>query len=127
MLKQTVEEIGGRRVVLMDSVSTVAEDDAGPVVVAASHGGLSSAEYGVKHPFMAVFFNDAGIGLTTLQRSGIPGGTVSHLSARIGDAKDTWESGVISALNDKGREAGFREGERLRDEVHKFLQREAGR
>lgn len=133
MLKQTVEEVGRHRVVLMDSVSTVTQEDAGHVVVTGSHGGLSSAEYGVKHAFLAVFFNDAGIGkdraglagLATLQRSGIPGGTVSNTSARIGDARDTWESGVISSLNERAREAGFREGQPLQDEVRRFLRQEA--
>ncbi|WP_171015965.1 hypothetical protein [Ramlibacter sp. 2FC] len=41
-------------------------------------------------------FNDAGIAaLAMLQERGVAGGTVSHTGARIGDAQDTWDHGVV--------------------------------
>src|SRR5262245_44500504 len=121
MIKQPVTERGGRKVILMDSISHVDAGDAGHVVVSGSHGGASSGEFAAAQKLAAAFFNDAGVGkddagiaaLDMLERAQIPAGTVSYLSARIGDARDTWEHGVISRVNACGRAKGLKEGERL--------------
>ena len=121
----------GHRVILMDSITSVGENDEGAIVVSASHGGKSAAEFALQVPLAAVFFNDAGIGkdeagiagLKMLQDRGIPAGTVSHETAQIGDGKDTWEFGIISALNEAARDAGFKIRERLRDAVIEFAEK----
>ena len=59
------------------------------------------------HPPALVVFNDAGGGknaagvasLAELEREGIAAAAVSHESARIGDALDAWENGVVSRAN----------------------------
>ena len=112
----------------MDSISYVDAADAGCIVISASHGGASSAEYANRQKLAAAFFNDAGVGkdnagIAALALLKIPAGTVSHLSARIGDVDDTWRNGVISHLNDGARRAGVKEGERLQDAVGKLLDR----
>lgn len=122
MLKTEVERGPGGRVLLMDSITKVTPEDTGALVVSASHGGTSSGEFALEVPLKAAFFNDAGVGkdgagiaaLAMLESRGVAAGTVSHTSARIGDAQDMWECGVISHLNDSGRRLGLAEGEPLR-------------
>ena len=122
-------ERGGRKAKLLDSISYVDAGDAGCIVVSASHGGASSAEYALGQALAAAFFNDAGIGkdnagiaaLELLEQSKVPAGTVSHLSARIGDAEDMWEHGVISHVNACARARGLKEGERLKEAVARLL------
>jgi hypothetical protein len=125
MIKEEVARVGSRRVLLMDSIALVTAEDEGNVVVSASHGGRSSGEYALKVPLCAVFFNDAGVGkdsagtaaLDMLQKRGIPAGTYSHGSARIGDARDAWAGGVISHVNALGRDAGLEPGAPLGEAI----------
>ena len=128
MMKRVVAERGARKAILMDSISYVDAADAGYIVVSASHGGVSSAEYARRHPLAAVFFNDAGIGkdgagIAALGMLEIPAGTVSHLSARIGDAEDMWQNGVLSHVNAAAARHGLEAGERLADAVDRLLHR----
>jgi hypothetical protein len=104
------------RVIGLDSVSLVAPEDAGQVIVTASHGGLlgNRPESAVKVDVRAAVFNDAGGGaagagfsrLPALDARGIAGATVSCFSARIGDARSTYEDGYISQLNMIAAERG---------------------
>jgi len=41
------------------------------------------------------------------------GGTVSHLSARIGDSQDMWDHGVVSHVNAPARAMGILPGQPL--------------
>ncbi len=121
MLKKQVAQGELGKVILMDSITKVSKEDEGQVVVSASHGGSSSGEFALEVPLKAVFFNDAGVGkenagiaaLHMLQERSVAGGTVSHLSARIGDSQDMWDHGVISHLNDAARALGLVENQRL--------------
>lgn len=123
MLKKEVVRGNGARVVIMDSITKVAPEDAGGIVVSASHGGASSGEFALEVPLKAAFFNDAGVGkddagiaaLAMLQQRGVAGGTVSHTTARIGDAQDMWDHGVISHVNEHARNLGIAPGEDLRE------------
>jgi len=126
MIKRVVAESGARKVILMDSISHVDAGDAGHIVVSASHGGASSGEYASRHRLAAVFFNDAGVGkdnagIAALGMLKVPAGTVSHLSARIGDVEDMWQNGVLSRLNPRALGNGLTPGERLRDAVARLL------
>ena len=122
MLKKIVAQGPGGRVMAMDSITMVTLEDAGAIVVSGSHGGASSGAYALEVPLRAAFFNDAGIGkdeagvvaLQMLQSSGVAAGTVSHRSARIGDARDCWENGVISRCNAAARALGIEPGMSLR-------------
>jgi hypothetical protein len=114
MRNEIVAQVGRLRVILMDSISLIGPDDAGAIIVCGSHGGTISGAFARRHPPALVMFNDAGVGkggagiasLDVLQRSGIPAASISHLSARIGDAKDTWENGTVSFCNDLARGLG---------------------
>lgn len=131
MRKEVVLEAAGVRVLIMDSITKVTPEDAGSIVVAASHGGASSGEFALEVPLSLVVFNDAGIGkddagiaaLEMLQRSGVAGAAVSHVSARIGDSLDMWESGVISRVNDAAAARGLAAGQGLKDAVTALLRR----
>lgn len=123
MLKKEVKSASRGRIVLMDSITLITDDDAHAIVVSASHGGVSASDAALAVPLNAVFFNDAGVGkddagiaaLAILQSAGVAAGTVSHTSARIGDVEDTWKHGVISHVNQAARDLGFAPGVLLRD------------
>ena len=134
MLKKEVARGRRLRVVLVDSITKLTADDAGAVAVSGSHGGTSAAEFALAGRLAAVFFNDAGIGkdeagvagLRILQEHGVAAGTVSHLSARIGDAEDAGEHGVVSRLNDAAAALGIAPGESLRDALTRLLETAPG-
>src|SRR5262245_58365514 len=115
MLKQEVVKGNSGRVIVMDSITKVTPEDAGAIVVCASHGGTSSGEFALEVPLKAVIFNDAGVGkdnagiaaLDMLQKRGVAGATVAHTSGRIGDSLDMWENGVLSHVNAVARGAGL--------------------
>ena len=121
MLKREVTSGTRGRVIVVDSITQLTPDDAGAMVVSASHGGVSSGEVALAFSLAAVFFNDAGVGkdnagiaaLAMLQANGVAAGTVSHTSARIGDAADTWTNGVISHVNGAARTLGLEPGSSL--------------
>jgi hypothetical protein len=129
MRRQVLEEHPGGRVVVIDTIAHVEPGDAGHVVVCGSHGGVSSAEYAARVPVAAVFLNDAGGGkddagracLAYLEAKGIAAATVSHETAVIGDALDTWESGVISGVNERARVAGYVAGAAVKEAVRAVL------
>jgi hypothetical protein len=131
MLKKEVERRTGGRVIVMDSITKLTPDDAGAIVVSASHGGISSGEIALAFPLTAVFFNDAGVGkdnagiaaLEMLQQKAIAAGTVSHSSARIGDSLDMWNNGVISYVNPTARKLGLTPGSNLRTMLIQIISR----
>jgi hypothetical protein len=122
MVKQEVACGPGGRVLVMDTITKLAGEDAGCFVVSASHGGTSSAEFALAVPLALAVFNDAGVGkdgagiaaLSLLQARGVAAATVAHGSARIGDALDSWEQGVVSHANAAARALGLHPGDRLR-------------
>jgi len=111
-------EIDTQRFVLAHSITAVAEPERGRVVVCGSHGGSYSAAYALSLGVPSVVFNDAGggldgagiAGLDLLQAHGVPAFAVSHRSARIGDARDTWERGQVSACNAAASRLGIQRG-----------------
>ena len=130
MLKKEVERGPGGAIVIMDSITKVAPEDAGAMVVSASHGGASSGEFALEVPLKAVFFNDAGVGkddagiaaLAMLQAHDVAGGTVAHTSARIGDSQDMWDCGVISHVNEAASKLGLSPGQALRGALKPLTQ-----
>ena len=118
-------QLGGRRVLLLDSITWVEAGDAGHIVVSGSHGGRSAGEYAVLFPLALCCLNDAGVGkdqagiaaLAMLDERDIPGVAYSHNSARIGEACDAWEHGVISDVNTRAAELGFAIGLELRKAI----------
>lgn len=91
-------------VVGMDSIGMVQPSDAGRVLVIGSHAALHGGRPESALPVRAAFaaFNDAGGAvsrLPVLEARGIPAVAVDCMSARIGDARSMWETGVVSYAN----------------------------
>ena len=92
---------------LFDSINYVGAEARGKVVVAGSHGGIYPAYKAAVHGVRAVILNDAGIGfqnagigcLDYCERIGMAAAVVSNDSARIGDAVDMVQRGIISKVN----------------------------
>ncbi len=118
-------------VFLLDSVTEGGEEQTGQVVVTGSHGGVSAAHYALRYRPLLVVFNDAGIGkdeagvagLGILEEAGLAAVAVAHTSARIGEARDTWESGVISRANAPARALGLEPGLSVQEAVGRLAQR----
>jgi hypothetical protein len=116
---------GGPPVVGLDSIGLVRAGDAGLVLVVGSHGGLHGGNPASALPVdaRAAFFHDAGIGvdeagttrLLALAVRNMPAGTVDYRSARIGDARSLWATGVLSRVNAPLAALGVREGASLRE------------
>jgi hypothetical protein len=113
---------------VLDSASLVRAADAGQIVLVGSHGGGAPAN-ALKADCFAAIFNDAGIGidaagiarLPVLDARGIAAATVRADSARIGDGRSTWDTGVLSAVNARGVAAGGRVGMTAQDFVRRLL------
>lgn len=128
MRNETIGEIGGRPLVLMDSISLIGAENAGAIIISGSHAGAISGAFAALHPPSLVIFNDAGGGkagagraaLAVLDQKGIACATVSHTTARIGDAQDAWRSGVLSAIGASARHRGLRVGQKVCEAVQAF-------
>lgn len=106
-----------RRLVLIDSAGLVEPGDAAQVIVTGSHGALFGGEAAnaLKVDAMLALFNDAGGGVGTtrlpvLDARGIAAVTVAAMSARIGEARSTWQDGIISAFNSTAGRLGAKIG-----------------
>ena len=111
-------------IVVADSITRIAEEDArGAVVVNASHGGVYAAYLAAKLGAAAAIFNDAGVGrdragisgLAYLQELGMPAATIGHDTARIGDGADMMARGIITHANGLAEALGCRSGMSCRD------------
>ncbi len=106
------------RIQLLDSITEIRPEDRGRVIVAASHAGVSAVSYAFNDQPLACFFNDAGVGkdeagisgLGPLNDHGIIAATYSHDSARIGDAVDGWQNGILSHVNALAAARGLKPG-----------------
>ena len=107
---------GNRKTVLMDSISYVSPEHRGDIIISGSYGGTSSAGYAIDARVAAVFFNDAGVGknnagiqgLEMLDRENIIAVAVSHESAEIANAADTYAHGIVSHTNRLAAQAGIK-------------------
>src|SRR5438128_655667 len=110
-------------IVTADSITRIADEAAGAVVVNASHGGIYAAYLAAKLGAAAAIFNDAGVGreragiagLDYLQELGVAAATVGHATARIGDGADMMARGVITHANELAEASGCRPAMACRD------------
>ena len=107
--------------------AAVGPEHVGAIVATGSHGGLlgGKPETALKYDALAALFNDAGIGideagvtrLPALDRRGIAAATVAAASARIGDARSTYEDGILSRVNSRAAALGIAPGLSAREFV----------
>lgn len=117
---------GEPRLICADSVGMIKPEDAGQIVVTASHAALFPRPQDNEIPALyAVFFSDAGGGmdgagfarLPDLERRGIAAATVSAASAPIGDARAILADGILSQANPRALSLGAKVGTPLKDFV----------
>jgi hypothetical protein len=111
----------------LDSASLVGAEHLGTIIVTGSHGGLLGGrpDTALKADALAALFNDAGIGideagvtrLPALDKRGITAGTVAATSAPIGDARSTYEDGILTRVNERAAALGIRPGMTAREFV----------
>ena len=121
----------------LDSASLVGAEHVGAVVVTGSHGGLLGGrpDTALKSDALAALFNDAGIGideagvtrLPALDSRGIAAGTVAASSARIGDARSTYEDGILTRVNPRAAALGIAPGMTAREFVEIVRRAAAGK
>ena len=114
----------------IDSTSLLRSEDQNCIIVTASHGALfgSADNRLIANKPLAMVFNDAGIGidqwgisrLKHLDKQGILAVTVGCNSARIGDSRSAWKTGIISCTNTEAANAGIQVGETLEDLADKL-------
>jgi hypothetical protein len=88
----------------LDSVGMLGPEDEGCILVIGSHASLHGGrpESALAVAAALAVFNDAGGGgsrLPALDQRGIAAAAVDCMTARIGDARSMWETGVISNIN----------------------------
>lgn len=114
-----------------DSIGMLQPDDAGRIVVTASHGALSGGrpDNVVPQDIAAIFFSDAGGGmdgagiarLADLERCGIVAGATAADSAPIGDSRALYRDGILSYINRPASSRGARIGMKLADFIAKLI------
>jgi hypothetical protein len=122
---------GEPRLICADSVGMLIPEDAGQIVVTASHGALSGGrpDNAVPLGIRAVFFSDVGGGmdgagiarLADLERKGIAAGTTSADSAPIGDSRALYYEGVLSHVNGPATQLGGRIGMPLKELIEMLI------
>ncbi len=113
---------------LVDSITQLGPADAGCLAVSGSHGGASSARYAIAARPALSIFNDAGVGLDRaglvaldlLQQQGLCACTVSHMTARIGEADSTLRTGVVSHCNALATQQGVEPGQTCQHALYRF-------
>ncbi len=102
-------------VVGCDSVGQLVPGDAGRVLVIGSHASLHGGRPDTALPVraaLAVFHTGGGdcSRLPVLDMRGVPAAAVEGSSARIGDARSLWESGMLAVANRAAERAGVASG-----------------
>ena len=125
--RHLLDELNGTKIVGLDTMGMILDEDAGQVILTGSHGGLvgggdpASATRGIA--VKAAVFHDAGIcpdgsstsRLPALDLQSIPAATVSAMSARISDAVSVYEDGKMSMINETAEKLGCSVGMTARD------------
>lgn len=114
----------GRSIVCTDSIAyALPEDRERNVLCTAGHTGRSVIGYFRDYRPWAFICSDGGIGknnsglsaLEAVEPDGIPGASVSALTARMGDGQSTYFDGVISAANKHARDKGVQVGQSAKE------------
>ena len=130
--RQRIASTGHRPVWALDSATLAIPEDRRSVLVTGSHGGLLGGKRGdgvLPAEVFAAIFNDAGGGkddagfarLAALDDLEVAAATVSCHTARIGDGRSTYETGVLSRVNAIAGRLELREGMSAREAVARLV------
>lgn len=117
------------RILLVNSVSELTESHRGTLVVGGSHCAHTTLFRTAKLELKGIFQNDAGIGkdkqgisgLPLYDQLGVPAAAVDCMTAKIGNARDTWENGKLSVLNETAKKIGLKVGMTVQEAAWKIL------
>jgi hypothetical protein len=122
---------GEPKVLALDAAPMLTPEDAGAIAITGSHAALfrGQPDNVIGPALLAIFFNDAGVGLDgaginrlpTLDARNMAAGTVSAASAAIGDSRSGYEEGIISHLNRTAEAWGGVVGQPLKAFVDRIL------
>lgn len=128
--ERSVLHSGYNDVLLCDSASQISDADSGRIVITGSHGGMPGGDpaRAAKADLALAIFNDAGIGiegagisrLPILDQRGIPAACVDCMTARIGEARSTYETGILSTVNHSAESTGLTSGLPVKDAIRIF-------
>jgi hypothetical protein len=126
-----ISNTGHREVWALDSAALARPADRRSIVVTGSHGALLGGrpDHILDVDVFAAFFNDAGGGkddsgysrLDALDGRAIAAATVSFQTARIGDGRSTYDTGVLSRVNAAASRLELREGLSAREAVARLV------
>ena len=123
-----------RSIRVVASLTQLSRADEGCIAVSGSHGGSSAARFAIVARPLVTVLNDAGggkdgagfAGLALLQAEGLAACTVSHTSARIGEARSTLEDGIISRTNAAAAGLGLAAGQRCKEQAERLARMPQG-
>jgi hypothetical protein len=126
-----IANTGHREVWALDSAALARPADRRQILVTGSHGALlgGKPDHVLDVDVFAAFFNDAGGGkdgagfsrLAALDERAIAAATVSCQTARIGDGRSSYDTGVLSRINETARRLELREGMSCRQAVARLV------
>ena len=129
--RERIASTGHRAVWALDSMALARDTDARGVLITGSHGALLGGrpDQMLAVDAFAAFFNDAGGGkdgagytrLAALDDRGMAAATVSCDSARIGDGRSSYATGVLSHVNQVAHRLDLREGMSCREAVARLV------
>jgi len=127
--RRVAADVGGGRVVLVDSMSFAGPENHGDVLCAGSHGGRVNVERLLSVRPRGALFNDGGgardasgvSGLDALDAVDVAAACVDAMSARIGDPASTYADGVVSAVNRTARRIGVVVGQPAAEAARRML------
>ena len=121
----------GQKIWAYDSNAQITEENCSDIIMSGSHCGLVGLNGDWKYPKVAALFcNDAGVGkdkagvnlLPQLDRAGIIAAAVDANTARIGDGVDTYESGIVSYVNELAGNLKIHAGLKAADAARLIMQ-----
>ncbi len=125
----TVYEDEDGRIILADTISYLNASHRGCVVVSGSHCAHTTFDWVKDFELKGIFLNDAGkgkenqgiSGLPLYDRAGIPAAALDCMTAMIGNARDAWDSGLISAVNESAARRGVIQRMAVQEAAKKVL------
>lgn len=116
-------------VLALDTIGHGDERINGTVLCMGSHSGTSMADYLEQYDVLGTITNDAGMppqrssvaGMDRLAERGIPSAVVENMSARLGDGRSTWETGIVSEVNAVAIRLGINPGLNAKDAAMRML------
>lgn len=125
-----MDSLEGFRIILADSITSIQSGHDRDVLVDGSHCGINVGYYAVNGRVRGMIGNDAGMGLDgsgiaclpMLDGYGVPAAAVDCMSAEIGSARSTYETGIVSVANSHAKTIGIAAGMSAREAARRMLE-----